>query len=54
MTRLPESGAGRLLRDVLLLGWIAAASIFFFLRFSATFYAANEAAFERLLRGLWH
>lgn len=54
MKRLAELAAGRMLRDVLLLGWIGATSVFFFLRFSVIFYAANEAAFGRLLRSLWH
>lgn len=36
-------------RDALLLTWVGATALFFYLRFSITFYMANEAAIRSLV-----
>lgn len=42
-----------LVRDVLLHTWIGGAALFFFLRFSLTFYHANQAAIRDFLQRIF-
>jgi len=44
-----ESPGPTYLRDTVLLAWIAGTALFFFLRFSLTFYNANEIAIRTML-----
>lgn len=44
-----ESSVWRRIGTAFLLAWIAGTALFFFLRFSLTFYGANSAAIREVL-----
>lgn len=53
MLKRAEQGSWIQRRDALLLAWIACTGLFFFLRFSVTFYSANELAIRRVVERLF-